>query len=40
MENLKFIELIEFIGGDLPPEPRVAAIADTQIWVEKLKTAA
>ena len=40
MKNWKFIELIEFIGGDLPPEPRVAAIADIQIWVEKLKNAA
>ena len=31
---------IDFIGGNLPPEPRVAAIADIQIWIEKLQNAA
>ena len=39
-KNWQFIELIDFIGGDLPPEPRVAAIADIQIWIEKLQNAA
>ena len=40
-KNWKFIELIEFIGGDLPPEPRVAAIADIQVLSWKTqKTAA